>query len=369
MARPVRVLVAGYYGHGNAGDEIVLAGIRTVLLETAGSRAFELRAVSGSPADTQSQHGLKSYPKLSPVSLLRALAWSDCLVLGGGSLIQDATSRRSALYYLWLARLAQALGRRVFAWAQGFGPLKDPGLRRMSARVLSRATGVTVRDPSSLHELSILGVRDACLSADPAFLARPADCLPPDTISASAAGARLLGVAARSWKEAGDLPSALSAACAQVAAGGALVPLYVPFQQPDDVALSRLLAETAGPPGGVLETRLGPEEMVRLFVGLDLVLGVRLHALILAARAGVPFAGVSYDPKVDAFCSAAGMPCVPAHSAEARELAEVLEDLRIRRQQLSQGLRQFAESQERQARESATLFWECMARAGGAGNE
>ncbi|WP_045234632.1 polysaccharide pyruvyl transferase family protein, partial [Deinococcus pimensis] len=40
------------------------------------------------------------------------------------------------------------------------------------------------------------------------------------------------------------------------------------------------------------------------------VVGVRLHAVILAAAAGVPFAGVSYDPKVRGFCEDAGAPVV-----------------------------------------------------------
>ncbi|MBE3598731.1 MAG: WecB/TagA/CpsF family glycosyltransferase [Limnochordaceae bacterium] len=43
-----------------------------------------------------------------------------------------------------------------------------------------------------------------------------------------------------------------------------------------------------------------PEEALDRLASWDLVVAVRLHALILAAMAGVPFVGVAYDPKVEA---------------------------------------------------------------------
>jgi polysaccharide pyruvyl transferase CsaB len=357
VARPAHILLCGYYGHGNAGDEIVLAGILEGIASGAAGRRYEVRAISGSPKDTLDVHGLRSWRQFSPAGVMSALAWADCLVLGGGSLIQDATSRRSALYYLWLTRMAQALGRRVFVWAQGFGPLTDPGLRRMAARVLSRASGVTVRDARSLEDLQNLGVRGAVLSADPAFLARPAEHLGEGVMPAHG-GEGLLGIAVRDWPGADAGLAAVGQACAQFAGSGSLVRLYIPFQHPSDVDVSSRLAAASGPPAAVLSQRLSPGEMVRLFGELDQAVGMRLHSLVLAARAGVPFAGVSYDPKVRAFCDRAAMPCVAVEDADPENLAVILREQRGRLDEIIAGLQSFASQQKQDALIPARMFWE-----------
>ena len=58
----------------------------------------------------------------------------------------------------------------------------------------------------------------------------------------------------------------------------------------------------------VLEETLVPEEMIALFGEFDLVIAMRLHALIFAAIAGVPMVGLGYDPKINSFLSQIGMP-------------------------------------------------------------
>jgi polysaccharide pyruvyl transferase WcaK-like protein len=88
----VRLLQLGYAGHGNAGDEALLAA------ELAALRALEpdvdLRVVSGDPAATERIHGVDAVPRANPLALQAALRWCDGLVVGGGSLLQDVTSAR-----------------------------------------------------------------------------------------------------------------------------------------------------------------------------------------------------------------------------------------------------------------------------------
>ncbi len=355
MRRPLRILLLGYYGFANAGDEIVLAGILRGIADESGGRPFEIRVLSADPARTLALHGVRAYPRFSAASIISALLWCDVLVLGGGSLIQDVTSRRSAAYYLWLCRLALALRCRLFLWAQGFGPLEDPRLRASAAATLSRANGVTLRDPRSLTELLGLGLPESLmtLSADPAFLLGP-----PSGEGAADGPERPLAVALRPWGSIERSCPAVAAACDAFTKETGMRCVFVPFHLPGDVEISRRVLEHAEAPHTLLTVEPAPEEMVRLFQGFSLALGMRLHSIILAAMAAVPFAGLSYDPKIERFCHLAGMPWLTADRLHAGELQDILLSLHANREQASAHLQALAEEQRHLARRSARLFWQ-----------
>src|SRR4051794_10830826 len=103
----MRVAVSGYYGCGNAGDEAVLAGIQEAFARQAGGRV-RLVIFSQDPTATQRMHGLPAIERMSLTALRSTLKETDLLLSGGGSLLQDTTSMRSLLYYLWVVRLAFA---------------------------------------------------------------------------------------------------------------------------------------------------------------------------------------------------------------------------------------------------------------------
>lgn len=362
VRRPLRILILGYYGFANAGDEIVLAGILRGIASEARQEPFEVRALSADPARTLALHGIPAYPRFSPAAILSALFWCDILVLGGGSLIQDVTSRRSAAYYLWICRVALALRRKLFLWAQGFGPLEDPQLRESAGRTLARASGVTVRDPRSLTELVGLGLPESLLtlSADPAFLVEPAAGLAEDS---TADAGPVLAVALRPWGSIRRSCPEVAAACDFFARETGIRSLFVPFHLPADLEISRCVVESAEGPHSLLTAELSPAEMARLFHGFHLSLGMRLHSIILSAMAAVPFAGLSYDPKIERFCHLAGMPCLTADGLHAGELQDILLSLHANREQAGIHLRAFADEQRELARASARLFWDICSAA------
>src|SRR5579862_5696826 len=119
----MRFTVSGYYGCGNAGDEAVLAGIKEALQRQAGDEA-QMIVLSQNPAETRRLHGLAAVDRMSLSMVRRVLSETDLLLSGGGSLLQDTTSIRSLLYYLWIARTAYSIGKPVMFYAQGIGPLR-----------------------------------------------------------------------------------------------------------------------------------------------------------------------------------------------------------------------------------------------------
>ena len=59
-------------------------------------------------------------------------------------------------------------------------------------------------------------------------------------------------------------------------------------------------------PSSVLEEEFSTQEILSLVGCMDILIGVRLHALIFAGVMGVPMLGISYDPKIERFLDSVG---------------------------------------------------------------
>ncbi len=289
----MRVVVSGYYGFGNVGDEAVLAAmlgpLRTRLPEA------RISVLSARPAATRRLHNVHSVPRTSP-GMIGALAGCDLFLSGGGSLFQDVTSARSAVYYLGLLALATVLSRHTMVFAQGIGPLRRRWVRALARTVLNRTDLITVRDEDSLNALRELGVRPgAQLVADPVFMLEPA----PEGHVRDLVGGRSqtprIGVALRSWGGDAYLAPVLEALLAVRATTGATIVVFA-FHPQRDLRICRAAADALG---AQVIADLPPRETMAAIGTLDVLLGARLHALICAVAMGVIPVGLSYDPKVD----------------------------------------------------------------------
>ncbi len=301
-----RVAVSGYYGCGNAGDEAVLAGIQEAFVRQSGSRV-RLVVFSQNPAATQQMHGLPAIERMSLAALRSTLKQSDLLLSGGGSLLQDTTSMRSLLYYLWVVRLAYAHRVPVMFYAQGLGPFRRPLSRALVRLVANRADYITVRDEPSLRLLDRLGVRHPRIeqTADPAFALSPA---PSETVDALFQAENLprdepfIGVALRPWGGSGESPlDAYAQLLLHLHGRTGMRVVLLPMQAPDDVVFSETVAALTGDPAGfpVVRNVYPPGVLLGLVGRMQAVVAMRLHTLIFAARAGVPPFALSYDPKVE----------------------------------------------------------------------
>ena len=169
-----RVLLSGFYGFGNAGDEAVCAAILQTLRTHGGSP--DVTVLSGGVELTQRLHGMYGVRGVPRRALLEVLPESDALFQGGGSLLQDATSARSVFYYLWVILAARIIHRPVFLYAQGIGPLHRKTTRAAVRTVLNRVQGISVRDRDSRALLTEIGVKvpPVYLTADPVWALEPA---------------------------------------------------------------------------------------------------------------------------------------------------------------------------------------------------
>lgn len=313
----MRVLISGYYGYGNLGDEAVLAGLLAGLRERGAAPCV----LSGDPAATRAMHGVPAIHRYR--GLLSGLLRSDALVSGGGGLLQDVTSGRSLAYYLGVLRLARRLGKRACVYAQSVGPLSDAGARRV-ARVLS-GVPIAVRDGASVDLLGELGL-SASLVGDPALLlAAPRGVPAAEHASASSSAPAATGTAREAAPvllipRAGhdDLNAALLEAGRRLRERGvplAVLALHERQDGPTVVRLSRALDLAPWQASS-------PGEALARVAAARYVVSVRLHGLIFAAARGVGFAGLVYDPKVAAFLAEARAPAF-VRPVDAERLATV----------------------------------------------
>lgn len=332
----MRVVISGYIGYGNTGDEAVLAGLLASLRRETDE--LHATALSGDPAETARIHGIDAVRRADPVAIVRALRSADGLISGGGSLLQDRTSARPVAYYTGVMQLARLLGRPYAVHAQGLGPIGRAANRTLAALALRGAAHVSLRDAASVELARHLGVR------------RRIDLVPDPALALDIpAGERRdrIVVAVRDWGDRRGYLAEVRTALVELARDHPV--LALPMQETVDREAS--LAVVEGVPGAeVLASRATFAERIAAFGDAAVVIGMRLHALILAAAAGVPALAVSYDPKVDAFAAAAGQPVVggvdapidPGHiTTAARELvaadlAPYLERIAVMRASLSE---------------------------------
>lgn len=313
----MRLLLSGYYGFGNAGDEAVLSATLTEIRRRLPEA--EPVVLSADPQATRRQHEVAALPRWPFGSLREAVRSADLLVSGGGSLLQNATSSRSLIYYLLTLELARRANVPYMIHAQGLGPLNGLLSRHATGRVLRNARAITLRDEASMALAADLGVPEErlTLTADPAVLLEPVSDAEVDAILTEAGlkpDRPLVGMVVREWRGAREALGPLARIGRMAAREWDAQIAIIAFQTPEDLEVSHELGAIL-PDARLIERDWHPRTLMSVVGRLDLLVSMRLHALIFAAANEVPAVGLSYDPKVEALCEAAGQCWTPLAQA------------------------------------------------------
>ena len=156
VAHRDRVVISGYYGFANAGDEAMLAAIVGSLKDIIPD--VSITVITGNCRMTRENHNVQAVHRLNFFAIAAAIRRCDILISGGGSLLQDVTSARSLYYYLWIMKIALFFKKPVMLYAQGIGPVRGAKARRAVRKVLQRVAVIGVRDADSKAELAAMGV-------------------------------------------------------------------------------------------------------------------------------------------------------------------------------------------------------------------
>lgn len=323
-----RVVVGGYFGCGNTGDDAILLGMLEALHDSAPDA--EIVALSGSPKKDRRRFGVRCVWRKNPFVIYKALLGAKLFICGGGSLLQNLTSSRSLSYYLGLLRMARSVGVPCVLSGAGIGPLIGRRACRRVARTLNRCRYVGLRDEDSLRLLSSLGV-DAGklhLGADHALLMP----LPPHgrtlailTDHGIPLGQSYLCVVLRGGTSTTLLRSMICTAVRIVCLRHSLIPLFPVFDAKRDALEIPSSLSSLGAKKLFLRE---PADAVALLSGCQTAVVMRLHALVFATAAGIPAVGIPADErdrKIASFARLSGQELLEAEEMNVAALVERLE--------------------------------------------
>ncbi len=303
-------LLSGYYGFGNAGDEAVLCSVMDALKSQDAQAHFTI--TSGDPNSTEAryrnEYSIRAIARQNLRALVAAIRSCDIFISGGGSLLQDVTSLRNVVYYSGLMRLARLMRKPVVVYAQGIGPLNKKVSQRLARVAVQGARVITVRDDDSKTLLQRIGVtRKIEVVADPVWALQPSsNQVKPESWT--------WNVALRSWpnvedEQAIEYSKRTFAAICQAARQADVALRFLPMQPSEDAPLAENCRGAMSERDDIIDLNdLHPRDVMAHCGRGDVMIAMRLHALIFAAAQGVPCVAINYDPKVGSLAKLIGAP-------------------------------------------------------------
>lgn len=295
-----KILISGYYGFGNSGDDALLMSI----IKDFKSKGLKdkITVLSANPTETKKTYGVNAANRLNPFSLLFHFVTCRMFISGGGTLIQDGTSTKSLIYYLSLIKAACFFGKKTMLYANGIGPISKEKNRKRVKKILSKTDVITVRDERSLEELKNLGINgpEIKLTADPVFMLDNTENI--DDLIKKYSLSNMMCVSVRKVKNINDerLISVVADALDYASKKYGKQPVLLPLQG-RDADISKKIISKMREKAILINEKLSVYQVLSLVAHSDLCIGMRLHMLIYAACGGVPIIGIVYDPKVSGF--------------------------------------------------------------------
>lgn len=310
----MHVILSGYYGFDNAGDEAILHSIIAAL--RIEDPTINITVLSNNPLQTEAVFPVKSIYRYRFAEVNKVMRQADGLISGGGSLFQDITSSRSLLYYATMIQLARVHKIPVCIYAQGVGPLRRAFSQRVVSYLFNRSQYISVRDRDSKIYLQTIGVKEAIQVVPDPVLGMHASLPEKKTASYT------ICVAVRSWFHHQSYKKHLAACLNALYQQGYRI-TFLPMHEGQDVVTSREIQHIMDAPSKIISAASPFMEKLHHIHQADLLIGMRLHALIFAAITATPFVALSYDPKIDAIANQLGQP-VAGHVEQLNWSADTL---------------------------------------------
>lgn len=293
-----KVVISGYYGADNFGDESILE----VLIQRLKKDEADITVLSTNPDKTAKTHGVNSIHSFKLGKVMSALSKCDILVSGGGSLLQDATSVKSLFYYLWVIFMAQFYKKQVLIFAQGIGPINNKIGEFFTKKLLKNCRWISVRDDKSLFLLRGWGLKPE-LVCDPLYDLEVVGSTPSNRV----------GIQLRSFKSLTEKLLITLANRVAIEFADKEIEIYS-FQDSLDLEVCQHFEQLLLSVNPNLKTTVisgkTPKEIIKLIASLEYMMAMRFHAILIALKYGIKTLAINYDYKIEAICNDAKIPAL-----------------------------------------------------------
>lgn len=299
-----KVVLSGYYGADNFGDEAILE----TLIQRLKKLNAEITVLSSNPDKTAKIHNVNSIKKFSIGQIIKTISKSDILISGGGSLLQDATSLKSLLYYLFVIFIAQFYKKDVIIFAQGIGPISSKFGEFVTKLLLKKCKWVSVRDDKSLFLLRGWGIKTE-LVCDPLYDLELEGSNPENRV----------GIQLRDFKTLSEKLLITLANRVAIDFSDKEIEIYS-FQDNNDLEVCRHFEDLLLSVNPDLKTRVisgkTTKEIIKLMANLEYMIAMRFHAILIALRYGIKTLAINYDYKVENIAIEANLPMLSMSATE-----------------------------------------------------
>lgn len=296
------VVLSGYYGHKNSGDDALLSAIIKEIKEQKEDARFVV--LSANPEETKDVYGVDAVNRFNPFSVYRAIKKTKLFINGGGSLIQDVTSSKSLYYYLLAIKTALRLNKKTMLYANGIGPVYKKKNKVYSSKILNQVDYITLRDERSVEVLNSMGVTNppVTVTSDPSVSITPYGI---DRVREIFNNERIelkpyFVISIREWKNK-NIASEVAKAADYISKTYGLTPVFIPMQNPNDISISVDCIKQMGQKGYMIKGDYSFTDIMTIASKATLVIGMRLHLLMYGANVAIPVIGLVYDPKITAY--------------------------------------------------------------------
>ncbi len=341
------IMLAGYYGFNNSGDEALVAAIIDSLKKE--DKELSILLVSKNPKQASEKYGVSSISRSNFFKIRKSMKASRVFIYGGGSIIQDITSTQSLMYYSLLLFFAKRLGLKVMLYANGIGPIVRKWNIPTAKWALQVCDVITLREKESFKEIEKLGVTrdDVIQSCDPTLSLVPADykrimeVCKKEGIDPTK---KYLALSFRYWKNS-EMDTAFASKMAEVIDNACkkhnLHALFIPMQYPDDALFCKEIMSKLTVPCVIIKSELKVQELMGVIALAELVVAMRLHTLIYAFSVDKPVIGLVYDPKIKAFMEYINQPTYfNIDNLDKNAVSETIDDIIKRLPQITEGIRE-----------------------------
>lgn len=289
-----KYVISGYIGFDNFGDEAIA---KTLISHLKLKNVEKITVLSSNPHKTARLYEVYSAHFLK---FFKPILESDVLISGGGSLLQDITSLKSLIYYLAVIVTALVFDKKVIIFAQGFTPFRTKIGKFFTKFVLQYCNKIYVRDAKSQEILKKMDL-DSELVADPVFGIEI-----PKIENKEGVGIQLRDFHSLTDEFLKNLAFTVAKKFKEKKIK--LYSLQDTLDLPVLEKFAKMLKENEI--DSEIYRNLTVEKTIEEISKLEYLIGMRFHANLVAAKAGVKVLGINYDIKVLNLAKYVGFPLI-----------------------------------------------------------